>query len=1288
MELLLLCVIILLLNIFDFSSGIMYNIKGDTEKRFACSSQGFPRENEIIKLYLFSDDLKIQCFFQSDSEVTSEGFLSVFTSGGLAPSMVVTNSTYTGIFHFNLTLFSDRVYWLIVIPRENITKNRDVASVEEWLVRITLQHGLNIYATEGTLLDRVREPIIQWKLGAVMTKKALREVFPYVVDLKVTKCPCANDVALLGFLLNSRHNGVYIGLSYSGFWSYNDTRWYNLTNMVYSQVGEGHKELTIVDMVLTNHFLVILTSLGLFVSRDLRHRSTPVLMFTREDFCGFERADYIKGRLWYTERCFANREHFEVDYITVTFERNRTLSEASSCFYSKEPFLEWLSCLPQLPRSKTILPTVITFLVDHDYNSGVHLLNEEVGLAIMACAYSLRSNKLRLKLKFPVFTFPPSFSPVGMKFHPRSHFLYAYGNQAWLSVDGGNTFDLLADFHDDIIKNTYHSFYTSDITFVTQRGHVYLTKAGLETYSKIGSITDRVFTLYYDHMGFIHKLTPRSFEAGGTLGAFGHSTAIFGQPADMGFETALAPQYITVNEMVFFAYVPENEPQKTIYTKKFNNIHTGKVIHSRKSGQALITRILEHNTPKGFLSAVITEIIEPFALEDVSESSCLSSTLSINQLGDFYKLTLQLPGVFSSFQDSDIEKTVVIPQYNSFLITSVLDRRNALAIATMPGRAPSNITFVTGSWFLYNFGQRAGRTWEIYTRPCNYWFQQQDDLLSLNVLKYLDLGNSQTLKVKVIPSTQGVRILKAPLLKVIVGNPNLLEVKVEGTFDDTDSYLLEASITSKILLQGSTSLAFVILEASTDCFATTFVPMLKSSCSYLKSLHHTPSKFIPMEDWIRGVHKDSQGFNMIKTLPVNYRPPSNMGIAIPLTDNFYHADPSKPIPRNLFHKSKKAGKFKQCAHVSTREECNCTNDQKFSYAVAFSDCREKVPRFKFPVRQYPISLEIHSEDGRTPMKSPYLVTVIEVNQRKHWEIKHNVPESVQKLKDYLESILHVPVYNPSGLNLSIKGSELFHFRVSIIPGVTFCNLVEEFQIYVDEVPLSFPGHTLIAIATAVVLGGLIFIAFMFQIHSGYSLESPPHSGHTQRARDPVCPRQPQAAGAGVPGLTFSHTATVCLSPTPPPLPSLGLQFELKIRSENRLEPEADGYRDGSAVVGTGSSSSDLALLFLRTIPKEENHFPAWQRVHGWGTGNVGAACGEERTWDSENGSPGPTARLCAGREGTELGLVGKAGGDNIPPSASRQCAPHGRSTSGLLPCSSQCAAVAQEGGQGAACPSA
>ncbi|XP_077764630.1 cation channel sperm-associated auxiliary subunit beta isoform X1 [Canis aureus] len=1084
MGLLLLYMIILLLDIFYFSSGIIYN-KGDMEKHFACHSQGFPQKTEIIKLYLSSDDLKVECFFRSESELTSKEYLGVFTSGGLAPSLGIMNSTYTGIFHFNLTLFSDRVYWLINIPRENITKNTDIAAVEEWLVRITLQHGLNIYTTEGTLLDNVREPILQWDLGTVMTEIDITSVYPYVVDLKVAKCPCANDVALLGFILNATYNGIYIGLSFSGFWNYNDTMWYNLTDTIYSQVGEEHTDLSVVDMVLTNHFLVILTSLGLFVSGDLRYPSSSVLTFSRADFCGFERVDYIKGKLWYNERCFANREHFEVDYVTITFERNRTLSESSSCFYTKEPFTQWLPCLPHILKGMKSIPSiVVTFLVDQEHSAGIYLFsNQKITTASVSV---LKDNKPGLKPKFPLFIFPSSFSsPVGMVFHPRSHFLYAYGNQIWLSIDGGNTFELLADFHDDIIKNTYHSFYTSDITFVSQSGNVYLTKAGLRRYSKIGSVSDNIFTLYYDHMGFIHKLTPDHFEADGSLRAFGNSKSIFGQAPDMGFEAALAPQYITLKEMIFYAYVPANEPPESIYAKKFSNIHLGKMIHSRKTGTAYIRKVLQHNTPEGFLSSVIAEVIDPFGIEEANTSSCLFSSLSVSELGNVsYKLTLQPqnPGINSSFQDLDIEKTVVIPGYSSFLITNILDAKNALAIATMPERILSNITFQKDSWFLYNLGHRNGRIWTIYAKPCNYWFQH-DDSLSLNVLKYIDLGKSHTLKVKVIPNTKGVRTLEIPLLKVIVGNANLLEVKVEGSFDDTDSYLMKISGASKALRQGSTSLGLVVWGASTQCSVTTIVPTLKNSCSYLKSMHHIPSKVIPLEDWISGIHKDSQGFNMIKTLPVNYRPPSNMGIAIPLTDNFYHVDPSKPIPRNLFPKSKRSGKFKQCANMSTREECNCTNDQKFSHAVAFSDCREKVPRFKFPVTQYPVSLEIYSEDGHIPVETPYLVTVTEVNRRENWKLKHSVPENVKKLKNYLESRLNAPVYNPLGLNLSIKGSELFHFRVSVVPGVTFCNLVEEFQIYVDEVPLPFPGHALIAVAAAVVLGGLIFMTFIFQIRN-------------------------------------------------------------------------------------------------------------------------------------------------------------------------------------------------------------
>ncbi|XP_007942726.1 cation channel sperm-associated protein subunit beta [Orycteropus afer afer] len=1025
-------VVILLLNMFDFPSGILYN-KGEMTRYFACSSEGFPQKDEIFKLYLSSALLEIRCFFQTEDEVTSREILSVFTSGGLAPTLEIINSTYTGIFHFNLTLFSDQVYWVINIPRENITKNTDITAIEEWLVRISLHLGLNIYATEGTLLDTMREPILQWKLGVKMKKSDINRLYPHVIDLKVTKCPCANDVALLGFILNTTYYGIYLGLSFSGFWDYDNTTWYNMTENIYSEL-EDLIQLSVVDMVLTNHFLVMLTSLGLFVSRDLRHPSASVLQFSRADFCGFERADYVKGKLWYSEKCFANKESFEDDYVTITFDRNKTLSEASACFYSSEPFLEWFPCIPQTSRGVKNIPSkVITFLIDIERGNGVYLLS----------------------------------------------------NQVWLSVDGGNTFELIADLHGDSIKTSYHSFYTSDIAFVSQYGNVYLTKAGLKKYSKIGSITDNIFTLYYDHLGFVHKLTPNWFEADRSSSATGSSKAIFTKTSDMGFETALAPQYISLNEMIIFAYVPSNEPEATKHTKRFSNIHFGKMLHSRKTGIAYIKKVLQLKSRLGFLSSVIADIIEPFGVESLNESSCLSSSLYITMTGNYiYRLILLSPGVNAFFQNSDLQKTVMIPGYSSFLILKIVNTKNAFAIATMPERAPVNRIFPRDSWFLYNFGITTGRIWSIFSKKCSYWIQRNDDeSLSLNSLRYSDLGKYYSFNVKIIPTMRDFLTLDVPLVTVLVGNLNSLDIRADGFFDNTNSYHLNISLCTKFLRAGSTSLAFIVWDASTECFVTTFMLIVKSSCSYLRLMHYIPSKLISLEDWTRGIHKDSQDFNLIKTLPINYRPPSTMGIAIPLTDNFYHADPSKPIPRNLFLKSKSTGKFKQCANASTREECNCTNDQKLSYAVAFSDCREKVPRFKFPVTQYPISLEISTRNGQIPVDLPYLVTVTEVNMRENWKLKQHTPATITKLQSHLKSYLKVPVYNPKGLNLSIRGSELFHFKISVVPGVTFCNLVEEFQIYVDEAPLPFPGHTLIAIAAAIMLGGLIFIVFMFKLHN-------------------------------------------------------------------------------------------------------------------------------------------------------------------------------------------------------------
>ena len=43
-----------------------------------------------------------------------------------------------------------------------------------------------------------------------MNKRTIQRLYPHVVDLKTTKCPCANDVALLGFVMNTTFDGEFV----------------------------------------------------------------------------------------------------------------------------------------------------------------------------------------------------------------------------------------------------------------------------------------------------------------------------------------------------------------------------------------------------------------------------------------------------------------------------------------------------------------------------------------------------------------------------------------------------------------------------------------------------------------------------------------------------------------------------------------------------------------------------------------------------------------------------------------------------------------------------------------------------------------------------------------------------------------------------------------------------------------------------------------------------------------------------------------------------------------------
>ncbi|XP_039389536.1 cation channel sperm-associated protein subunit beta isoform X7 [Mauremys reevesii] len=1052
-----------ILKMPNLSSGITYNVEVKENSSFSCYTEPLDDASpkpKVIKLYLGLQNLKISChLYNVNEEDTLENrkkLLLLYTSSGLAPTIQIFNSTYSGIFYFRMKLEESQSTWTIDIPRRNITYNTDIAPIEEWFVRFTMHHRLNMFATEGTLLDVFREPLLQWHLGKPINSTEIAALIPDVINITVSKCPCANDVAVIALICNDTVHGIYLGVTHSGFIS-RETQWFNMTNSLCSLLDDDCAGLSLVNIILTNNHLIILTTLGLFISQDLRYPTGRILNFTKPSFCGFERDDYFSANVWYNVQCLANAESYEVDYISLSFNKDKTLSQVSTCFYSNDPYIEWYSCLPhRIHGGKTLSRRVVAFLIDYQQNTGIGLIT--VQNKAMVSVYKITDHKLNRQTKFPVFWFPdPKFLPFGMFFHPGSHFLYVYGSQVWFSDDGGNTFMLLITLENEIIIKTNMCVYSHSVAFVTDKGNIFFTKAGLERYAKLTTSAHDVFNLYYDHLGSLNIISLNE-SVSDSLEVHLLDVITLIQEDDIGFDGPLSPQYITEQQMVFFEHIPLNGKSRSVQKSRFYGLHKGKVLQYRPRGSATIVNVFHHEYPPQYLSSITVDVLEKFPFRDEERNSFIRNSLRILKVSDTTRVKLQLVSEYynsseqvvssslNEFKSSDIEKTVVIPGFSSFLIVEVLDSLNALADATMPERVQFNKSFASDMWFVYDFGTKNGRRWKIIVDTCRYWVRELDNL-PLNAIKYLDLTQTFNFGFRVTPVNTAYPIFHMPLMKLVVGNPSIFKVKTNDYWDDTDSYTMEFSVTNNFYKQGKSSIAVILTKASLVCDVSTIVLTLKSGCSYSKSMHYISPVSISAQSWLHGDPKDPYGFKLLKQLPVNYRPPSKLGIAVPLTDNFYNADPSKPRMRDYFAGSKNSGAYKQCANKSTRAECNCNDNEKLSFFVAFSDCKEKALRMKYPVTRLPVNFRVDSENEYTPLVSPFFVTVTEVNHRTNWEVAGtNETPSMLKMRAYLADKLNITLYNPEALALNIYGSELFHFRVATIPGVSFCNLLDEFQV--------------------------------------------------------------------------------------------------------------------------------------------------------------------------------------------------------------------------------------------------
>ncbi|XP_072351097.1 cation channel sperm-associated auxiliary subunit beta-like [Scyliorhinus torazame] len=127
----------------------------------------------------------------------------IYTSMGLIPSIEIFNRTSLMSFKFEKTLVQDMAAWHLEIPREKIITATDVFPGDEWHVKLKVHYGSRLFLTEGTLLDVVREPLLQWRIGVEVGASEVLPVLQVAHTLLAASRLCASDVGIIAPLLSS-----------------------------------------------------------------------------------------------------------------------------------------------------------------------------------------------------------------------------------------------------------------------------------------------------------------------------------------------------------------------------------------------------------------------------------------------------------------------------------------------------------------------------------------------------------------------------------------------------------------------------------------------------------------------------------------------------------------------------------------------------------------------------------------------------------------------------------------------------------------------------------------------------------------------------------------------------------------------------------------------------------------------------------------------------------------------------------------------------------------------------
>eukprot|EP00062_Callorhinchus_milii_P022272 gi/632979873/ref/XP_007906716.1/ PREDICTED: cation channel sperm-associated protein subunit beta [Callorhinchus milii] len=939
--------------------------------------------------------------------------------------------------------------------------------------------------TEGTLLDIAREPLLQWNIGTEAQTFFFSEDLQLLQSILITRSPCANDVVILLPIFNSttlRSSDINLIVTKTSFTS-NEEKWINIRPTLCALLIEGCTGINVLNLKLTNYHLIIQTTHGFFISQDLRSvNNTGDQLKFEIMHLNLPQINHRLLLLSYNEQCLTTETNFSGDFLSIIEKENALTGKINSCIYIMIPITEWHLCLSDLAlrdygQTNTIIIAVVW---DKQRSTKITLAYQHKRAVVYV--YRMENFLGSNKKIFPEFYFELDFLPEGMFVHPSNHVIYVYGSQVWFSKDGGNYFQLILSLRQENVVRSIICLRNHVVIFVTNKGNAFYTSPGLTRYVSLGKLEKKRSVLHCDHLGTLLRIT---FDPplNNNLKVETIDLDALLEADDTGFDSILALQFLTDKQAVFHEFTTLKPLAFNVHVRHFSEFHVGKSLKMRAGGLGEIVAVYEkHNIP-GFISAAVVNIIEHYNADPFT-AKVLSNILVVeNKVNGTIFLRLE-PGDVG-FEASDVEKTVVVPGISSFLIIEVLSPKRVKVKATNKDVLGDRRIFDKGMWILYDFGIKNGRRWRIIENKCTTRIQDINGI-EMIPLKHLDHNDTVSITFKAFSSK-----LDTWVFQLSVGNPIQVNIRNEQYWIDSGTIVLNIRATSLFYKKGYSTLLVYIPGASLRCFLTSFTIILVCSCPPGKYIIHRLPISINREYWLNCNRPPFTTCKALKTLPANYRPPSKYGISIPLSENIYNADPQQPRMRDFYKISKESGHYKQCALKMSREECGCTDEMKLSSYAIYSDCRERVFSILYPVHNLSISLYMKRPGmNDIPLGVPYFITITEVNNRTNWKIiGNNIDPSLKKLRKYFSLTLSSIPYSAQGLFLKLLGSELYHFRVTVIPGVSFCELVEEFQIYVEDPPMAFPFQTLISMITAMLLGAVLIIYFF--IHRSYNNSSHP-----------------------------------------------------------------------------------------------------------------------------------------------------------------------------------------------------